>query len=50
MARPQVYKRVEVGRREEEYQLVGEFDAEPDGSQLTPLFRAKQEASGAWWR
>ncbi len=46
----QVYKRVEVGRRDEEYQLVGEFDTEPDGSQLTPLFRAKQETSGAWWR
>ncbi len=49
-ARAQVYKRVDVARRVEEYQLCGEFEAEPDGGQLTPLFRARQAAAGPWWR
>lgn len=46
----QVYKLVPLGKRTEEYQLVGTFDEEPDGRQLTPLFQAKAQATGSqWW-
>ena len=34
----QVYKRVTLGKREEEYRLVATFDAEPVGAKMTKLF------------
>ena len=46
----QVYKRVDLGKRTEEYQFVGGFDREPDGRLLTPLLQAKPASSGGqWW-
>ncbi|CAK0771691.1 hypothetical protein CVIRNUC_003886 [Coccomyxa viridis] len=46
-----VFQRVDVGRREEEYQLIGSFDEEPDGSKLTPLFSGqRQGVSKPWWQ
>ena len=46
-----VFQRVDVGRREEEYQLIGSFDEEPDGSKLTPLFSGQpQGVSKPWWQ
>ena len=47
----QVFKRVDTGRREEEYQLIGSFDEEPDGSKLTPLFSGQpQGVLKPWWQ
>lgn len=34
----QVYKRVALGKREEEYRLVATFDQEPVGAKMTKLF------------
>ena len=46
-----MFKRVDVGRREEEYQLIGSFDSEPDGSILTPLFLGQpQGVQKPWWQ
>ena len=48
---PQVFKRVDITKREEEYQLIGTFDKEPDGSVLTPLFSGRpQGAQKPWWQ
>lgn len=44
-----MYKRVDLGKRHEEYQLVGTFDSQPDGSLLTPLFQQASAKKGAWW-
>ena len=38
----QVYRRVDIGKREEEYQLLGDFDTEPGAAEITPLFRPKE--------
>ena len=47
----QVFKRVDITRREEEYQLIGTFDKEPDGSILTPLFSGRpQGVQKPWWQ
>lgn len=46
----QVFKRVDITSREEEYQLIGSFDKEPDGSVLTPLFSGQpQGGKKPWW-
>ncbi|BDA45931.1 probable adenylate kinase 5, chloroplastic [Coccomyxa sp. Obi] len=47
----EVFKRVDLGKRTEEYRFVGSFDREPDGSLLTPLFQEQPQKknSGAWW-
>ena len=37
----EVYKRYDLSKRQEEYVLVGEFDHEPRGEELTSLFRPK---------
>jgi len=46
-----VFKRVDLGKRTEEYVSVGSFDSEPDGRVLTPLFQEQppKKNSGAWW-
>ena len=45
-----MYKRVDLGKRTEDYQFVGSFDKEPDGRLLTPLFQAKPATTGGqWW-
>ncbi len=47
----QVFKRVDITKREEEYQLIGTFDKEPDGSILTPLFSGRpQGVQKPWWQ
>ena len=46
----QAFKRVDTGRREEEYQLIGSFEEEPDGRVLTPLFSGQpQGVKKPWW-
>jgi hypothetical protein len=59
----QIYKRVNLSRQTEEYQLWGEFDREPDGAKITKclqdkvpfLLRGKvaepelPSANGKWW-
>ena len=40
----QVFKRVDTGKREEEYQLAGSFEKEPGAAEITPLFRPKPTA------
>lgn len=53
----QVYRRADLGRRQEEYQLIGTFDEEPGSSEITKLFNDNQhqrEAEArqgkAWWQ
>lgn len=58
----QIYKRKDLSRKEEEYQLWGQFDSEPSGGQITLEFKNKvplmlrgmaaedpKPASGKWW-
>ena len=40
----QVFKRVDTGKREEEYQLAGSFEKEPGAAEITPLFTPKPTA------
>lgn len=39
--RVQVYKRVDLSRKDEEYKLWGEFEREPNGGQITQEIRQK---------
>ncbi len=39
----QVYKRTDIGKRQEIYQPVGVFDHEPNGAEITACFRPKAE-------
>ena len=46
----QVYKRRDLGKRQEIYQPVGVFDHEPNGAEITACFRPKPEKpAGFWW-
>ena len=46
----QVYKRRDLGKRQEIYQPVGVFDHEPNGAEITACFRPKpQKTKGHWW-
>lgn len=40
----QVFRRVDIGKREEEYTVVGTFEKQPGSAEMTPLFAAKPKA------
>lgn len=42
---PQVFRRVELGKGEEEYRLIGSFSQEPKAPQITDAFRAAWAAA-----
>ena len=41
----QVFRRVELGKGEEEYRLIGSFSQEPKAPQITDAFRAAWAAA-----
>lgn len=47
----EVFKRADIGRRQEEYQLIGSFDHEPSGAEITKCFEPKRQPTppGRWW-
>jgi hypothetical protein len=51
LAFAQVYKRRDVGKRQEIYQPVGVFDHEPNGAEITACFRPPKppKPAGQWW-
>ena len=53
----QVYRRADVGRKQEEYQLLGTYELEPSSGEITKLFQDNQKqreqqsrAGKAWWQ
>lgn len=40
----QVFKRIDIAKREEEFQQIGAFDREPGPAEITPLFKPKPKA------
>lgn len=42
--RVQVYKRVDLAKREEEFQQIGAFQKEPGPAEITPLFKPEPKA------
>lgn len=49
----QVWKRQDIGKKEEQYELLGAFPAEPKGKELNNCFLNKPEevldTSKPWW-
>jgi adenylate kinase len=47
----EVFKRADTGKKTEEYQLVGSFDHEPSGAEITACFKPKPQpvTPGRWW-
>lgn len=53
----QVFRRADVGRKQEEYQLLGTYELEPSSGEITQLFQDNQRqreqesrAGKAWWQ
>ena len=42
---------MDIGKRQEKYQLVGTFDHEPNGTEITAAIRPKpaKKPPGQWW-
>lgn len=48
----QVWKRQDIGKKEEQYDLLSTFQAEPKGKELNDVFQNKPEEidpSKPWW-
>lgn len=45
----QVYRRVDLGKRMEEFQQLGTFDEFPDGAKITDLFSKARRGTTSRW-
>ena len=48
----QVWKRQDIGRKEEQYELLANFPAEPQGKELNDVFKNKPvevDPNKPWW-